>query len=89
MVSLTIVSLARLQRILLHLYWLPVHQRITLEIRILAYQAYHETTTHYLCDLIVPYANICNFRFNNNTQITPYHPRAKLNEDLWRTIFSE
>ena len=68
--------------------WLPVHQRVTLKILILTYQAYHETAPQYLCDLIVPYANTCNLRFNNMLLSAPCHPRAKLkSEDLWKKNF--
>ena len=63
---------------LMDLHWLPVHQRVTFKILILTYQAYHETAPHYLCDLIVPYANTCNLRSNNMLLIAPCHPRAKL-----------
>ena len=63
---------------LIDLHWLPVHQRVTFKILILTYQAYHETAPHYLCDLIVPYANTCNLRSNNMLLIAPCHPRAKL-----------
>ena len=45
---------------LMELHWLPVHQRVTFKILILTYQDYYKTAPQYLCDLIVPYANICN-----------------------------
>ena len=63
---------------LMTLQWLPVHQRVTLKILILTYQAYDEAAPQYLCDLIVPYANTCNLRPNNMLLIAPCHPRAKL-----------
>ena len=40
------------------------------------YQAYHDTASQHLCDLIVPYANTCNLRSNNIMLITSCHPRA-------------
>ena len=59
------------------LHWLPVHQRVTFKILILAYQAYHGTAPQYLCDFIVK-INTCNLRSNNKLLIAPCHPRAKL-----------
>ena len=60
------------------LHRLPVHQSVTYEILILAYQTYHGTAPQYLCDLIVLYANTCNLRSNNKLLIAPCHPRPKL-----------
>ena len=73
---------------LIDLHWLPVQQRVTFKILILMYQAYHGTAPHYLCDLVVPYANTCNLRSNNELLIAPCHPRAKLKTYGWGAIFS-
>ena len=50
---------------LIDLHWLLVYQRVTFKILILTYQAYHGTASHYVCDLIVSYANICNLTLSD------------------------
>ena len=63
---------------LLYLHWLPIYQRILFKIRILTYEAYHKTAPQYLCDLIIPYSNARNLRFDYMLLIAPGHPMAKL-----------
>ena len=60
--------------------------RCAFKILILTYQAYHGTAPQYLCDLIVPYANTCNLRFNNKLLNAPCHPRAKLKTYVERSF---
>ena len=60
---------------LFDLHWLPIRYRITFEICILTYQAYHHTAPSYLCDLIVPYVHTQSLRSNDKCLIEPCKPR--------------
>ena len=51
--------------ILKDLHWLPIRQCITFKILLLTYQAYHNTTPDYLCELITPYCSAQNLRSND------------------------
>ena len=51
--------------ILKDLYWFLIRQRITFKIILLTYQAYHNTTPNYLCDLITPYCSARNLKSND------------------------
>ena len=66
--------------ILKDLHWLPIRQRITFKILLnITYQAYHNTTPDYLCELITPYCSARNLRSNDMMLVRPCHlgPRLK------------
>ena len=60
------------------LHCLPVQQSVLFKVLILTNQAYHKTEPSYLCDLITPYSNSCNWRSNNQLLLAPCQPRTKL-----------
>ena len=62
---------------LFDLHWLPIRYRITFNICILAYQAYHRIAPSYLYDLIVPYVNTQSLRSNDKCLIKPCEPRLR------------
>ena len=66
--------------ILKNLKWLPIRQRITLQILLLTYQAYHNNIApDYLCELITLYCSARNLRSNDVMLVRPCHlgPRLK------------
>ena len=64
--------------ILKDLHWLPIRQRITFKILLLTYQAYHNTSPDYLCELITPYCCARNLRSNDMMLVRPCHPGPRL-----------
>ena len=52
-------------------HWFLIRQRITLEILLLTYQAYHNTAPNYLCELITPYCSARNLRSNDMKLVRP------------------
>ena len=63
----------------MNLHWLPVQQRVLFKVLILTYKAYYKTASaNYLCDLIIPYSNSCNLRYNNQLLLSSCQPRTKL-----------
>ena len=72
-----IPKFSRIPDIFKDLHWLPIRQRITFKI-LLTYQAYHNTTPDYLCELITPYCSARNLRSNDMMLVRPCHPVPKL-----------
>ena len=64
--------------ILKDLHWLPIRQRIIFKILLLTYQAYHNTASDYLCQLLTPYCSARNLRSNNIMLVRPCHPGQRL-----------
>ena len=62
---------------LFDLHWLPIRYRITFNICILIYRAYHHTAPSHICDLIVPYVNTRSLRSNDKCLIKPCKPRLR------------
>ena len=59
-----IPKLSHITDILKDLHWLPIRQRITFNILLLTYQAYHNTAHDYVCKLITPYCSARNLKSN-------------------------
>ena len=73
-----ILKFSHITDILKDLHWLPIRQRITFKTLLLTYEAYHNTTLDYLCDLITPYCSARNLRSNDMMLVRPCHPVPRL-----------
>ena len=60
-----IPNFSHITDILKDLHWLRIRQPITFKILLLTYQAYHNTSPDYLCELITPYCSARNLRSND------------------------